>query len=228
MTESLVDAVTRLPALPNTFNPYRDTCDVYDVPDAADIRRENLEVLLRRVVELPDVDMWVGREPGYLGARRTGVALMDEVRLPAYARAMRVTLRRATRKDARPERTARAVGIALQEIASPIFFWNVCPLHTHEPNNPFSNAKHSPEAAAASRPILEAIIAFVRPRRIIALGDTAHAALANAGKHATLVSHPTAWTAKQRPLFLPAILELYRPKPATENEQHHPSDSIPL
>jgi uracil-DNA glycosylase len=213
MIASLVDALTRLPALPDTFNPYRDTCAVYDMPDAAEIRRENLTVLLRRAVELPEIDMWVGREPGYLGARRTGVALMDEARLPEYARAMGVTLRRATRKDARPERTARAVGIALQEIASPIFFWNVCPLHTHEPDNPFSNAKHTAEAAAASRSILEEIIAFVRPRRIIALGDTADAALLKAGMHANLVSHPTAWTAKQRPLFLPAIREMYSPKP---------------
>ncbi|HVV75134.1 MAG TPA: uracil-DNA glycosylase [Mycobacteriales bacterium] len=207
---SLVGELAQLPALPHTFNPYRDVCPTYDVPDAAAIRRENVRALLARAATLDGIDVWIGREPGYLGARRTGVALTDEAHLAGYADLMGVSLRRATHTDAlRREISASGIGRALATIGRPVFLWNICPLHTHQPDEPMSNKEHSRDAAALSRPILMAVLNVVRPRRVIALGDTAHKELTRLGLTATKIRHPAARGAK-RLEFFSQVEALYR------------------
>lgn len=201
--DAIADDLAALPALPDTFNPYRDSCPLFDLPDAATIRRDNLTALLHSAAALDEVDVWIGREPGYLGARRTGVALTDETHLPSYGALMNVSLRRATHTDARRrEPTARAIGTALASIARPVFLWNICPLHTHDRDNPMSNSKHSPEAAAVSRPVLMAVLDLLRPRRVVALGETAHKELRRSGIAASEVTHPAAWGTKRQDFYL--------------------------
>ncbi|MBX9665042.1 MAG: hypothetical protein K5Q19_17080, partial [Novosphingobium sp.] len=64
---------------PNAFNPYSDACPVHDVPDAPAMRSAILTQILE-AAEAASVDaIWVGRDLGFRGGRRTGMALTDDV-----------------------------------------------------------------------------------------------------------------------------------------------------
>src|SRR6202007_3116907 len=103
--------------LPSVFNPYRETCAHHDRPDAAAVRRRNLERYLEAALDARLDTIWVARDLGYRGGRRTGVPLTDEVHLgPAGALMGGIELERATRGPVVAERTAAIVW----RVASPI------------------------------------------------------------------------------------------------------------
>ena len=69
----------------NAFNPYTSRCDVHDVDDAPQRRRTMLLAVLT-VAVTQDVDsIWIGRDLGYRGGRRTGLALTDDAHTQEYA-----------------------------------------------------------------------------------------------------------------------------------------------
>src|SRR5687767_984828 len=83
--------------LKNVFNPYGDHCQQHDRPDAPVIRRENLRLVLEASLAKGLDSVWVGRDLGYRGGRRTGIALTDEPHLPELAtRLGKIALMRAT------------------------------------------------------------------------------------------------------------------------------------
>ena len=132
-----VDSVSRL-SFENTFNPYSNRCGVHDVRDAPQLRSQTLLRVLE-VAEGLDVDsIWVGRDLGYRGGRRTGLAFTDDVHIDEYARRWGISVRQPTSGGTYAERTATVVWRVLSRIALPVFLWNVFPLHPHEPGNPFS------------------------------------------------------------------------------------------
>ena len=76
----LVEAIGGL-KFQNTFNPYSEICEVHDYKDAPQLRRKALLDILESA-ELLEVDsLWIGRDLGYRGGRRTGLALTDDVHL---------------------------------------------------------------------------------------------------------------------------------------------------
>ena len=68
--------------LPSVFNPWRDRCELHDRRDAAARRRSNLERVLSAALDVQVETIWVARDLGYRGGRRTGVPLTttDEAR----------------------------------------------------------------------------------------------------------------------------------------------------
>ncbi|WP_439952990.1 hypothetical protein, partial [Escherichia coli] len=74
--------------------------------------------------------IWIARDLGYRGGRRTGLALTDEAHLSAHAGLYgQLPLARATRGPAMTERTATVIWQVLRDLRRPIFLWNVFPLH---------------------------------------------------------------------------------------------------
>src|SRR5260370_10396400 len=73
-------------SLPNVFNPYRDWCDEHDHSASPTIRRMNLRLYLERAIASEVDSVWLGRDSGYPGARRTGIALTDEIHLETLER----------------------------------------------------------------------------------------------------------------------------------------------
>ena len=51
----------------NTFNPYSDRCEQYDLDGAANQRRVTLERLLERAVNTGVDSLWIGRDLGISG-----------------------------------------------------------------------------------------------------------------------------------------------------------------
>ena len=185
-------AVLSQPRLPSVFNPYGDCCPLHDRPDAARVRKDNLVRYLEAALAARADTIWIGRDLGYRGGRRTGVPLTDEVHLGhAGASLGGVALDRATRGPALAERTAAVVWRTLSRIGEPVVLWNVFPLHPHEPDDPFSNRCHTRAERQVTWPLLVALVAMIRPRRVVAIGRDAGVALAGMDIPVYVVRHPS-------------------------------------
>jgi uracil-DNA glycosylase len=69
----------------------------------------------------------------------------------------------------------------------------VFPLHPHEPGDPFSNRTHRPHERAVGEELLAELVAMLRPRRLVAIGnDAAKVAFRLAASaEAVQVRHPS-------------------------------------
>jgi uracil-DNA glycosylase len=178
--------------LPSVFNPYRDCCQVHDQPDAARVRKRNLVRFLEAALVAHVDTIWIARDLGYRGGRRTGVPLTDEIHLgQAGALLGGVALDRATRGPVVAERTAAIVWRVLTRIGEPAVLWNIFPLHPHQAGDPFSNRCHTRAERDATWPLLTALIAMIQPRRIVAIGRDAGLALAGIDVPVQMVRHPS-------------------------------------
>jgi hypothetical protein len=174
------------------FNPYVDHCPVHDRADAARRRRANLGSFLEAALTAHVDTLWIARDLGYRGGRRTGVPLTDEVHLTHMAQLFGgVPFHRATRGPIMAERTAAIVWQVIAQIDRPVLLWNVFPFHPHEPNEPFSNRCHTRAEREACKPLLMVLLEMVQPRQLIAIGRDAQAALADMGLTASAVRHPS-------------------------------------
>lgn len=176
----------------SVFNPYRERCATCDTPTAPVIRRCNLEAYLRAAERLGLECAWFGRDLGYRGGRRTGLALTDEPRLAAFQQAfVGADVRRATSGAPLAERTAAEVWNVIARLETPPFLWNVFPFHPFDEANPMSNRAHTVRERDLSAELLSTLLGWLKPRRIIALGRDASQTLARLGYACTYVRHPS-------------------------------------
>jgi uracil-DNA glycosylase len=177
----------------NVFNPYKDICELADDRNSPRKRRDNLMKVLRSGRENADVSLWIGRDLGYLGGRRTGVALTDEQMLPRYAKVLGVDyLERPTVGSGALERTAKTVVCEMEKVGRRIITWNVFPFHPHLEGNPHSNRCHSRAERNAALFSLEWMIDFISPREIVGIGlDAAKTLQTELCVKAQHVRHPS-------------------------------------
>lgn len=178
--------------LANVFNPYADVCATNDRPDAVAIRRRNLEVYLCATLENGIDTIWFGRDLGYRGGRRTGVALTDEAHLPALATLLGAeTIGRATKGEAMSERTATVIWGMVFELGRLPFFWNTFPFHPYEPGDPMSNRAHSRRELEQVWDLNIELLNLLQPKTLVAIGNDAHNALTREGLTCEYVRHPS-------------------------------------
>lgn len=178
--------------LPSVFNPYRDHCPIHDRSDAPRVRKRNLTQCLEAALDARVDTIWIARDLGYRGGRRTGVPLTDEVHLASASTLLGgITLDRATHGPIVAERTAAIVWKVLARTHVPVVLWNVFPFHPHGDDDPMSNRCHSRAEREATWPLLVALIAMIAPRRIVAIGRDAGVALGGIDIPVTMVRHPS-------------------------------------
>ena len=136
--------------------------------------------------------MWCGRDLGYRGGRRTGLALTDEAHL-GVLRALLGTPRvaKATSTESAAERTALQIWKIIRHLPQPPFLWNVFPFHPHEPNQPMTNRCHTVAEARLAEDILATLLNWFAPERVVALGQDAYKALLRLGYAPTAIRHPS-------------------------------------
>ena len=192
----------------NTFNPYSDQCAVHDLDDAPRSRSQTLQAMLEAATEREIDSLWIGRDLGYRGGRRTGLALTDDKHIQTHAERWKLSIERPTKGKEIAEQTAAIVWCVLSQIKAPIFLWNVFPLHSHEPGNPFSNRSHNARERRAGEGFLSELILLLKPCRLVAIGnDAAQTARRLNDQHGVIqVRHPSYGGQTQ---FLTQMDELY-------------------
>jgi uracil DNA glycosylase superfamily protein len=192
----------------NCFNPYVDRCEVHDRADAPIRRAEFLSTMIYQASREPIEAIWVGRDLGYRGGRRTGLALTDDVHVARHAQRWGLIAERPTIGTAVIERTAAIIWSVLDRIDARVFLWNVFPLHPHETDDPFTNRQHNSRERIVGEELLQALIALLRPARIVAIGNAAAAATGRVadGVPVVCVRHPSYGGQTQ---FLRQIADLY-------------------
>ncbi|MBD8689556.1 MULTISPECIES: uracil-DNA glycosylase [unclassified Rhizobium] len=190
-TDDFLDKLSNL-QFDAAFNPYRDRCGKFDVPDAPAVRRANLKHVLDAAQEKGVASLWIARDLGYRGGRRTGLALTDEMHLEAHGKLYgSLPLARATNGPALSERTATVIWDVLSAVSQPIFLWNVFPLHPHERGDAMSNRCHTRAERHACRPFIAWLLETLRPSSVIAIGRDAQSALSELDIISQQVRHPS-------------------------------------
>lgn len=157
----------------NTFNPYSDQCPTFDREGAAHHRYGVLLSILESAIDSEIDSLWIGRDLGYRGGRRTGLALTDEVHMTVHASRWGVSTERVTKGEVVAERTAAVTWDMLQQMDTCIFLWNVFPLHPHQPNKPFTNRSHNARERYIGEELLLELIHLLEPCRLVPIGNDA-------------------------------------------------------
>ncbi len=177
----------------STFNPYADLCQSFDVENAPKLRRANLLKVVREAAKTELDSLWIGRDLGYRGGRRTGLAFTDDVHLDVHGERWGIMFERATRGEKIAERTATVLWDALGCVKSPVFLWNVFPLHPHIADQPFSNRAHNAKERLVGIEILAELIDLINPARLLPIGKDAAASVQKIRRNQEVVPvrHPS-------------------------------------
>jgi len=157
----------------DTFNPYFERCSIHDTPEAPELRRHYLVEMLERAATAELDAIWVGRDLGYRGGRRTGLALTDDINFSNHLGRWGLEPKRPTYGEPVAERTAAVIWDILLRVNVPVFLWNVFPLHPFECGEPLSNRAHNARERKAGADILIRVAEHLKPRRIVAVGNDA-------------------------------------------------------
>ncbi len=180
------------------FNQYKDSDPRVDLPNAHEIRRENLMFYMRSFSMKPSV-MVVGEAAGPWGCRFSGVPFSGEKqlvegKLPFLGNRTSKQIPDIQIKKGGPPFTSLSAEVfwAVMKPHFPKFFvWDCVPFHPHDMNNILSVRKPTLEEILSYSGLLEEIEAILKPEAIVAVGRKAELALRIAGISSTYVRHPS-------------------------------------
>jgi hypothetical protein len=188
---TFVQALSKI-SLDNVFNPYSDICPDFDKKDAASIRRKNLRSYLTALHAVEVDTIWMGRDLGYRGGRRTGLALTDERHLKALEVLFPgIVFCQATNGPAVAERTAAEIWAALPYAPIPPLFWNVFPFHPHEQDSHLSNRRFTKTELTYVEDVNASLIEWLGIKRVISIGQDALQYAKRFGVTVQSVRHPS-------------------------------------
>ncbi len=193
----------------DVFNPYVDICPVHDKYNANNIRTINLSETIDAAIERGVDSIWIGRDLGHRGGRRTGLALTDEAHLEDAGKKWGVVLNQATKGGLYSERTAANIWDFVNALDQNIFMWNVFPFHPYEKGNTLTNRSHTAKERDDGVEILESLVELLQPKKIVAIGNDAYKASTKLfpSKEIYKIRHPSYGGEKD---FSNQLLDLYK------------------
>lgn len=179
----------------NLFNPYHDTDERFDLPNAVHIRRQNLFRYLDSFTVCPDV-LFVGEAPGWKGCRFSGIPFTSEQQVCSGLMGF---VGKQSSIGVRPlrELTANYFWKAVFPHRSRILAWNCLPLHPHCVGNPTSNRPPTAKEIRDFGTLLQTVIESIGECQIVAVGKKAAGALDMIGSRYCQVRHPSYGGANQ-------------------------------
>lgn len=191
MFEAFIEKLANTPAPADAVNQY-----AYDNPRNA-TRRHNLLRYLQQMAEREPSVLLVAEAPGYKGMRLTGVPFSSRYHIETgvmdgalYGLHNDYIVPDDPELPGHKEQTASIVWSTLEPLNVVPLNWNSYPFHPHKPGQPISNRKPRKPEIELGRPFLEEMMALYPIKRVIAVGNTAHAALAQIGMDVPKVRHP--------------------------------------
>ena len=158
-------------------------------------QRHNLQLYLQQLRRLAPELLLVGEAPGYNGCRLTGVPFSSEAllaegvldgKLFGAANGYRIARESFTR-----EQSAGIVWEVLQTHGKAAVCWNAFCFHPHQPDRPDTNRKPTAKEIDTAAPfLLELLALFPSVATVVAVGNSAEAALTRLGILHTKVRHP--------------------------------------
>ncbi|MCX7046435.1 MAG: uracil-DNA glycosylase [Candidatus Sumerlaeota bacterium] len=207
MLDHLIDSLAHSPAREGVFNPWRDMDPDNDIgPEAPEIRRRQLlQYLSERAGKT--VYLLAGEAIGYQGGHFSGIAMTSERILLGHLRDKGIypehvfsglTPQRTSRPEIKPlgfsEPTATIVWgqiAALGADPKAFLIWNAFPWHPFKPaQGRLTNRTPGDDEMRAGAEILHEVIALMRPRHILAIGEKAKFSLDCLGVSAVKIRHP--------------------------------------
>lgn len=171
------------------FNQYRDRDSSVDLPQADEIRRENLINYLSCYPKWPSV-LIVGEAPGPRGCRFSGVPFTSEALLCKGA--LPFIGRQSSINDLPySENSAAIFWRVLLPYYPKFFIWNSVPFHPYKQDEILSVRNPTRGEICIYSDLLSEIISLIKPKRIVAVGKKAEFALQLKGFASICVRHPS-------------------------------------
>lgn len=188
--EKFVESLARTKVTPNVYNQYS-----YEYEEST-IRRENLLIYLKKMIEVKPKIMLVGEAPGYRGCKMTGVPFSSEHMLMESIEGLNIFgkengYKLIEEKDKLPkEATATMIWSTLMEEGIMSLSWNAFPFHPHKKGNLNSNRMPLKKELLIGKTSLLQMIEMFEIENIVAVGNKAEESLKSLEINCTKVRHP--------------------------------------
>jgi uracil-DNA glycosylase len=190
--DAFIEALAGAAVAPDAYNQYA----LGDKNN--DIRRHNLRLYLRQMIERQPSILFVAEAPGYRGNRLTGLPFVSRKLLlegiPEF------DLFGAEHGYQNPddsgfekifgEQSATIVWNALRENAITPLIWSSFPFHPHQPDKPLTNRAPRRDEVAFGQFFLQKIVEMSDFKRVVAVGNVAQGSLRSLGIDCIKIRHP--------------------------------------
>jgi uracil-DNA glycosylase len=188
--EGFIDRLAAVETGPGCNNFFDHT-----VPGNA-LRRRNLAIYLREMLDRSPHVLLVGEAPGFRGMGITGVPFTNRTIFQGPANSFGlfgpgkgyVLPAEAARVAAEP--TATVMWQVLAELDFLPLLWSACPWHTHVPGRPLSNRTPTAAEAELGTPFWQALSEEFAIETVVAVGNVAHRSLHRSGLDVPKIRHP--------------------------------------
>jgi hypothetical protein len=185
------------------FNQYRDRDLSVDLPDANEIRKENLWNYLNTFSKRPSI-LLLGEAAGPWGCRFSGVPFTGEKQLcesilpfSGYQSSKNNPSIKIKRFPPHISLSAKVFWEILKPFHPKFFIWDCVPLHPHQINEILSVRNPRKNEVFSFYNLLLEIIRIIKPKQILSIGRKAEGALDELRVSSHYVRHPSHGGAKE-------------------------------
>jgi uracil-DNA glycosylase len=185
-----IEILARVKPAGNVFNQYSYELSINS------IRRSNLSLYFKQMVNLKPRLLLVGEAPGYRGCRLTGVPFTSEYILlkgleePGLFGEYRGYCKTNQSERVWKESSASIVWQTLATTTQVPLIWNAFPFHPFQPGNEQSNRKPCSDEVKLGQAFLKDLIQIFDIEIVVAVGNTAESALKDMTITHRKVRHP--------------------------------------